>query len=258
MSMYNSNNKINTIYSTFSRRKVLLPVIHVITVKQALINAEILHQNTVQGCWLINHSCSDKVFAEAFTQVKTKYPGLWVGINYLGGPFAPIIFSTEYSIKPDGFWFDNVGVSDTDATQGHKIRKLMEKSNLSDVLVFGSICFKYQSQPKSVEVTTQTALDICDVITTSGKGTGIDHDASDIAKFKTMKAICDKKAYLAVASGISESNISNILEHVDIFMVNSSIAVKEIFVPEKVANLVKIINEYEYNWDVEHNVEQHF
>ncbi len=255
--MYNSNNKINkinTIYNTFNRRKILLPVIHVINVKQTLTNADILHQNNVQGCWLINHSCSDKTFAEAFTQVKTKYPGLWVGINYLGGQFAPIIFSTEYSIKPDGFWFDNVGVCDSDATTGHEIRKLMEEAELSDVLVFGSICFKYQPQPKSVEVTTQTALEICDVITTSGKGTGIDHDVADIKKFQTMKALCDKKAYLAVASGISESNIINILEHVDIFMVNSSIAINEIFVPEKVANLMKIINEYEYNW----NIEQHF
>ena len=68
-----------------------------------------------------------------------------------------------------------------------------------------------------------------------------------------MKAICDKKSYLAVASGISESNISNILEHVDIFMVNSSIAVKEIFVPGKVANLMRIINEYEYNWNTINN-----
>ena len=252
MSISTSNNKINTIYSLFNRRKILLPVIHVIDIKQTLINAEILHNNHVQGCWLINHSCSDKVFADAFKQVKTKYPGLWVGINYLGGHFAPIIFSKEFAIKPDGFWFDNVGVSDSNATVGIKIRKLMQDSGLSDVLVFGSICFKYQTQPKSVEVTTRTAVDICDVITTSGKGTGIDHDSSDIDKFRTMKAICDKKAYLAVASGISESNISNIIEHVDIFMVNSSIAVNEIFISEKVANLMKIINEYEFNWNISH------
>ena len=123
----------------------------------------------------------------------------------------------------------------------------MEQTGLSDVLVFGSICFKYQRQPKSVETTTRTALDICDVITTSGKGTGIDHDPSDIDKFRTMKAICTENSYLAVASGISESNISNILEHVDIFMVNTSIAKDEIFIPEKLANLVNIINNYEYN-----------
>lgn len=250
MSTIKSTNKINTIYSLFNRRKILLPVIHVIDIKQTLINAQILHNNHVQGCWLINHSCSDKVFADAFTQVKTKYPGLWVGINYLGGHFAPIIFSREFSIKPDGFWFDNIGVSDSNATLGLKIRTLMQETGLSDVLVFGSICFKYQTQPVSVEVTTQTALDICDVITTSGKGTGIDHDTSDINKFSKMKAICDKKAYLAVASGISESNISNIINHVDIFMVNSSIAINEIFIPEKVANLMKIINDYEFNWNI--------
>ena len=253
MSNKNDNN-IDKIYQVFSRRKILLPVIHVINIKQTLVNAETLHQNHVQGCWLINHSCTDDVFAEAFKQVKARYPGLWVGINYLGNRFAPIVFSTEYSIKPDGFWFDNVGVFDSDATSGYEIRRKMNEVGLSDVLVFGSICFKYQPQPKSVEVTTRTALNICDVITTSGKGTGIDHDNSDINKFKTMKSICDKKAYLAVASGISESNIANILEHVDIFMVNSSIAVNEIFVPEKVSNLVKIINEYEYNWNIEHNV----
>jgi hypothetical protein len=240
-------NKINTIDNIFNRKKILLPVIHVITIKQTLTNARILHENNVQGCWIINHSCSDEVFADAFNQIKATYPGLWVGINYLGREFAPIIFCSQFKIKPDGFWFDNVGVSDHDATKGREIRTLMEQTGLSDVLVFGSICFKYQRQPKSVETTTKTALDICDVITTSGKGTGIDHDVSDINKFRTMKSICAGNSYLAVASGISESNISNILEHVDIFMVNTSIAKDEIFIPEKVANLVKIINNYEYN-----------
>ena len=250
MSMYNSNN-YNKIYTTFNRRKILLPVIHVENTAQALANGKILYENHVMGCWLINHSCTDKVFADAFNNIKATYPGLWVGINYLGPQFAPIKFCTEYLIKPDGFWFDNVGVFDNDSSQGIKIRNQMQKAKLSDVLVFGSICFKYQPQPNSVETTTKTALAICDVITTSGKGTGIDHDNSDINKFKTMKSICDKKTYLAVASGISEANIVNILEHVDIFMVNSSIAENEMFIPEKVANLVKIINNFEYNWYTE-------
>lgn len=243
MSTLNIN--YNKIYSTFNRRKILLPVIHVITVTQAISNAKILQENNVQGCWLINHSCTDKIFADTFNQIKSKYPGLWVGINYLGGSFAPIIFCTEFAIKPDGFWFDNVGVSDSDNTTGLEIRQLMKEAELSDVLVFGSICFKYQPQPKSVEVTTQTALGICDVVTTSGKGTGIDHDVADINKFKSMQLICKGKAYLAVASGISETNIHNILEHVDIFMVNTSIARNEMFIPQKVANLVQIINQYE-------------
>jgi len=243
----NTINKINTIYNIFNRKKILLPVIHVITIQQTLTNARILYQHNVRGCWIINHSCSDELFADAFAQIKATYPNLWVGINYLGRDFTPIIFCSQFNIKPDGFWFDNVGVSDHDATKAHKIRALMEQTGLSDVLVFGSICFKYQRQPKSVETTTRTALDICDVITTSGKGTGIDHDPSDIDKFRTMKAICTENSYLAVASGISESNISNILEHVDIFMVNTSIAKDEIFIPEKLANLVNIINNYEYN-----------
>jgi hypothetical protein len=247
MSTYNTTNKINTIYNIFNRKKILLPVIHIINIKQTLTNAHILHQNNVKGCWIINHSCSDEVFADAFNQLKASYPNLWVGINYLGRDFVPIIFCSRFNIKPDGFWFDNVGVSDQDATKAHEIRALMKQTGLSDVLVFGSICFKYQRQPKSVELTTKTALDICDVITTSGKGTGIDHDPSDINKFRTMKEICTGNSYLAVASGISESNISDILEHVDIFMVNTSIAKDEIFIPDKVANLVKIINNYEYN-----------
>lgn len=248
MSTINTNlNKIDTILNTFNRRKILLPVIHVVNLSQTLENANILDKENVSGCWLINHSCSDVVFAQAFNQVKSAFPKLWVGINYLGSAYAPIDFCAEFNIKPDGFWFDNVGVLDSDSSKGKLIREHMKNNNLSDVLVFGSICFKYQRQPKSVETTTITALDICDVITTSGKGTGIDHDETDIKKFQKMKTICDKNAYLAVASGISETNISNILEYVDIFMVNTSIARNEIFIPEKVANLVKIINEYEFN-----------
>lgn len=245
MSISNVNN-YNKIYSRFNRKKILLPVIHVENVAQTLANAKILNDNHVLGCWIINHSCTDKVFAVAYKEIKYKYPELWVGINYLGYQLAPINFCVKYAIKPDGFWFDNIGVFDNDLSRAHTIRKAMLDANLSDVLVFGSICFKYQPQPKSIETTTTNALSVCDVITTSGKGTGIEHDNSDINKFKTMKALCNNNAYLAVASGISETNIYNILEYVDIFMVNSSIAQNEMFISEKVANLVDIINKFEF------------
>ena len=252
MSQYNVNkNKIDTIYSVFNRHKILLPVVHVVNITQTLKNVSILHEENVKGCWLINHSCSDEVFANAFNLIKYQIPDFWIGINYLGSPFDPINFCVEYNIKPNAFWFDNVGVSDSDCSGGRLIRTKMNEHNLNDVLVFGSICFKYQRQPKSVEVTTKTALEICDVITTSGKGTGIDHTKEDLIKFHTMKSICNGNSYLAVASGISKTNIHNILECVDIFMVNTSISENEIFIREKVKRLVQIINDYEQSWKVE-------
>lgn len=252
MSLYSiKNNKIDTIYNIFHRRKILLPVVHVVNITQTLENINILHTENVKGCWLINHACSDEIFAVAFNLIKKQLPDFWIGINYLGSPIDPINFCVESNIKPDALWFDNVGVSDNDSSGGRLIRSKMNEHNLNDVLVFGSICFKYQRQPKSVDITTSTALEICDVITTSGKGTGIDHTEEDLTKFRTMKKICTDNSYLAVASGINETNIHTILNCVDIFMVNTSISKNEIFIREKVRKLVQIINNFEQNWKIE-------
>lgn len=82
-------------------------------------------------------------------------------------------------------------------------------------LYFGGIAFKYLEQPKDLPETIRTAKGIVDVITTSGEGTG---KSADINKIKT---IYDNNVYglpIAIASGISTSNVSNYLPYVDIFL----------------------------------------
>ena len=240
---YQRNNKYQKVYQIFGKKKIFLPVVHVVTMDQVKKNIEILSRLDIQGCWIINHSCSDDIFSMAYNFIKTDYPKLWVGINYLSGnPLDPINFCLKYSIYPNGFWFDNIGVLDDNIKVAEYITKIIKSNNFDNVLIFGSICFKYQIQPKNVSLTTQNAMNFVDIITTSGKGTGQEHEVADINKFNLMKSICDGHNYLAVASGISESNILNIIESVDIFMVNSSIALNEIFIEEKLLKLKNIIN----------------
>ncbi len=238
--------KYQKTYRVFGKKKVFLPVVHIVTIPQTIQNVEILVRNNVQGCWIINHSCTDEVFYKAFNYIKTNHPSMWVGINYLHG--NPVTFAfkfcNKFSIRPDGFWFDNLGVVDNDVTIAQVIAHHIKANNFEQALIFGSICFKYQQQPKDVALTTTNAMNFTDIITTSGKGTGHEHVAADLAKFQLMKEVCRGQNYLAVASGISETNIANIIDTVDIFMVNSSITHNEIFVEEKLAKLKAIIDSY--------------
>ncbi len=238
-------NKYQKTYRVFGKKKVFLPVVHIIDMGRTIQNLAILSKYNVQGCWIINHSCSDDAFYQSYNYIKTTYPSMWVGINYLSyNPLAVIDFCLEYSIHPDGFWFDNLGVLDHDVLTAEKINDYIRTHKFDHVLIFGSICFKYQRQPKDVGLTTTNAMNFTDIITTSGKGTGQDHEQADLEKFKLMKEVCRGQNYLAVASGISETNIINIIDSVDIFMVNSSIASNEVFVEEKLAKLKAIIDSY--------------
>ena len=167
---------------------------------------------------------------------------MWIGINYLGSPIDPINFCIHYNIKPDAFWFDNIGFCN-DNNQNLVIRQYMKKKDFANILVFGTICLKHQNQYDNIESLITSALDLCDIITTSAKNTDnssvkgfkinteINLTQHDIEKFELMKLHCKNITYLAVASGINDDNIYKMLSSVDIFMVNTSISKNNIFIP---------------------------
>ena len=82
---FKSENKIDKFRRVFhTKRKILLPVLHVLSVPHALSNAQTFHDHGVDGLFLINNYCSEETLLEAFRSVKLAFPEMWLGINILG------------------------------------------------------------------------------------------------------------------------------------------------------------------------------
>ena len=85
---------------------------------------------------------------------------------------------------------------------------------------FGGVAFKYQRTPTDLEQTCRAATRFVDVVCTSGPGTGAAADVDKIAQIRDV--IGDHP--LAIASGITPSNVVDYLDLVDVFMVATGIS----------------------------------
>ena len=223
---------------------VIVPVIHILNWEQTKYNVDLCVNNGINKVFLINHSVGydslDKLtnFAGA---IKTTYPELWVGCNYLqlstreAMTYVNNLNSKNFT-QIDGLWTDNahISVEDTslneaDLINAHKINGLY----------FGGVAFKYQKQPRPEDLkwVCENAMKYVDVITTSGPATG---KPADIEKIKTIRSYIGEHP-MAIASGVNASNKSMFAEHVDYLLVASSItnSSNEIIDENKLKELIK-------------------
>ena len=233
--------KFQNVKSIFNdREKIFLPVLHVIDEEQVTRNLEIIFDTyDADGVFLINNYCSDDDLHDAFLHTREMYKDRWIGINYLGSPKYAINMATE--LNADGIWFDNGGVIDDNITTSQQMNEYMKSTGYKG-LNFGGTCFKYQKQPKDINLTIQNACNQMDVITTSGDGTG---KAINIDKLKNIYDANNNNNMIAVASGISPENVNIIKPYCNIYMANTCISKPkiEIFDPVLVDSLISKIRE---------------
>jgi predicted TIM-barrel enzyme len=211
--------------------KYLTPVIHVKSLKDALLNAVICQQAGTHGFFLINHAISCNKLADIYQQVRQTYPNAWIGINVLDRD--PLSAIPKFK-GLDGYWVDDPRINElaTEQPIANQIRDSLRFHN-PKALYFGSVAFKYQVQPINLAAMTQLAAKHVDIITTSGEGTG---KAADLHKIQTMRAAT--KHPLALASGITPDNVADYLPLLDWFLVATGISKTfHELDPEKVAKL---------------------
>lgn len=212
----------------FARQKVFFPVIHVVDRENALKNAEIAIEANVDGIFLISHGYfNHESLISLGKEIKQLYPQLWIGYNFLDLK-TKHVFETLDNLNffPDGIWIDNsmVGITGLENDLEHSNEQLNKyiRNGFSGIY-FGGVAFKYQKQPYSLSEACKESNGRMDVITTSGKGTGL---AADINKIKTMhKTSSEIHMPLAIASGIDISNVDEFLPYIDAFLVSSSISI---------------------------------
>lgn len=201
----------------------LIPVIHMINENQVLTNVETCLSCGIEKVFIINHQTTSEELIKCATRVKQTYPRLWVGINMLDKYVEDAIL---YEFEFDGLWCDQ-----SIKLEDYKYRKFKG-------MLFTGLAFKYQPQPKDIELACKESILTSDVSTTSGPGTG---KAADINKILELRNHLGEHP-MAIASGVSVDNIGNYKGVVDYLLVASSITSRsEIIYKDKLLELLEHI-----------------
>lgn len=211
---------INRFRARFPGGHAVLPVVHATSLDQVLRNAGVAVEAGADGVFLINHTISSDDLLAYHDVVRGRLPDLWVGLNCLDR--RPTWVAEHPRVR--GMWTDNAYVDETMVVQGNA--GLIEHRNRTlagwDGIYFGGVAFKGQRKvrPEHLGDAARHAMRHVDVVTTSGPGTGM---AADVDKLRTMRdALGDHP--LALASGVTSSNVGQYLPYVDAFLVTSSIS----------------------------------
>jgi adenine phosphoribosyltransferase len=208
----------------------VLPVIHVKNEEQAIRNIRIAICEGAQGVFLINHDFSHFKLIQMLPNIRSQYPYLWMGVNFLATP-GDVAFQLLGELKKDhgchidAYWADDACIDEREGLdqqeRASKIKQVREASGW-DGLYFGGTAFKCQRVVRDdlVQKAAEFATHFMDVVTTSGSGTGI---AANIDKIIDMSKGCNGKA-LALASGVTPDNAVSYAPHVDAFLVATGIS----------------------------------
>lgn len=227
------------IEKTFGRKKVFLPVIHVVSEEQTLRNVAIAAWAEVDGIFLINHNIRANELIAVFQVVKNKFPDLWVGVNFLD-LCKEDAAEKAIAIGANGLWTDDAGLYEGMREKPVSRNELLEQW---EGLYFGGVAFKYQREVKDVASVARLSMEAVDVVTTSGTQTGT---APNVDKISTMRnAIGDFP--MAIASGTTIENVGTFLPFCDCFLVATGISFSHTELdPEK----TKSLSTCTHNWEL--------
>lgn len=206
----------------------VLPVIHVTDNAQAERNVRVLVEEGAPGCFLINHDFDVDRFLPIIAHVRSRFPALWMGVNFLAvtGKLAFPVLGKLMSegIPVDGYWADDARIDERrgsdDQVEARAIALALAASGWSG-LYTGGTCFKKQREvaPEHFEYSAKVATSFMDAVCTSGVATG---QAADAGKIKTFRRALGDHA-LTLASGITPENAHLYMDDVDGFMVATGI-----------------------------------
>lgn len=220
--------------------KKFYPVIHCIDpytkggIGHALANVKIAKENGTDGVFLIGHGMlyNDLVFI--YEQVRKQNPDLWIGVNFLDVHPTRLADIAKCCHQVNALWADRLPPS---------------RLTLPGIELLGGVAFKYinsEISGEELENTVNQGLQLCDVITTSGSGTG---KAASLQKLVEIDRYVNRRAPIAIASGVDASNVISMKPYIDRFLVASSITKRdndrgneEYLVPEKVKELADLIH----------------
>lgn len=219
----------NPLIARFQKPRVLLPVIHLPEDgRLGMAAAKVALDAGADGIFLINQGTSlQKILQDLVPALRHEFgDNLWIGVNPLGTPvedFIPRCGETPET-RIDGIWSDDAGVDALDEGSFLRAREAYLRARESFGwmgLYFGGTAFKTQSAipPEMLGVVSTRAASFLDVVTTSGRGTGV---AADPSKVKSMRESIPGVP-LGLASGVTPENVAGFLPYVEAYLVASGI-----------------------------------
>ena len=232
----------------------LYPVVHINDIETAKREAEHALEAGVDGVYLIDHhngaNDTSAVF-DTYKHLKNIDKDSYVGVNILGASaiqaikLLPIALDErKIPVAPDGWWTDDIRVKDFEPHASMEYK--LSTPTLVSTRILGGVAFKYREtytdDPEEARAEAAELRRAVDVVTTSGAGTG---EEPSVEKLAAMKEEIGSQP-LAVASGISASNIEKYARHVDEVLAATSIETEKgsgVFDRDKLAELLEIAHD---------------
>ncbi len=193
----------------FGHDRVVLPVIHLTSPRQAAEEARLVFGEGADGVFLIHHGCNHRMTVEASVDVRDAlesdgYKSPWIGVNLLGaGPVEALDYLWDNDGCASGVWSDERAVGEWAE------RRARSKTDVAGMkisaTIFSGVAFKGQPQPADLARAAWVELALgVDVITTSGPRTGA---PCDPRKIQSLREAVGPHYGVAVASGVNEKNV---------------------------------------------------
>ena len=94
----------------FTTRHVVLPVVHVETRDQAILNTQAALEHGSDGVFLINHSIDWQTLLAIHAEVAREFPASWIGVNCLD--LWPSEVFNRLPPRIQGVWVDNAMIEE--------------------------------------------------------------------------------------------------------------------------------------------------
>ena len=198
--------------------------------EQTSRNVGIAIDQRAAGVFLINHDFEVDRFLPIIHSIRSAYPLVWLGVNFLavtGKKAFPILADLQKEgCVVDGYWADDARIDEQssadDQPEAAEILAIKKECGWSG-LYFGGTAFKKQRivDQQYFQIAAAIAAGWMDVVTTSGVATG---QEAGIEKARAFREGVGESA-LALASGITVENVGRYVNYLDAILVATGINV---------------------------------
>jgi hypothetical protein len=208
--------------------KKLIAVIHIISNGSNSYEAHCLKQATIAfengafGVFLTigEIGITNSEIISCYEIIRNQYPSKFIGINFMCDPILAI---RDIPITADAIWIDKGIGSTTNFDALEQIKSALVEKNWNG-LHFGGFYFKGNNGTIKYD---DSFYSICkninkymDIATTSGPGTGVGIELERLIMFNKSLG-----SPLALASGITASNIESFVPYAEYFIVGTGIEI---------------------------------
>ncbi len=230
----------NTFHELFPKAKAIIGMIHLAgegrpeRLRRALEEIRIYAEEGVSGA-IVEDYHSDSLDVEEVLKKIHPIEGFTLGINVLNNPYSAFGLADKYGAR--FVQFDSVMSNRLDFP-----RYVQQRFVHPSVAVLGGVRFKYQpSTGRTLEEDIAEGIERCDVIVTTGDGTGLETPMPKLRDFRRVM----ERFPLIVGAGVTAENVREQLAVCDGAIVGSYFKNGSTQAPvdrQRVRDLMSVVN----------------